>query len=159
MRTLQIFLLLFFVLNGTSFGQSIKASSKTFLNPTGTYAFDGKTKTKDRDIFGYFGEIKVKLIDTNKIAMSFYICKGAPSYNSGSFVDTLLYRENIALYRDEDLQKACKVTFTFSKKNIKIQETANYEYGTCWGHGVIAFGSFKKTSYKIPIIKDPLTEE
>jgi hypothetical protein len=159
MRTLQIFVLIFFIFKGICLGQEKQPITKAFLDPTGTYSFDGKTKTKDGDTFGYFGEIKVNLIDTNKIAMSFYICKGAPSYNSGSFVDTLSYRENIAVFRDKDLKKACTVTFAFSKTKIKIQEAANYEYGTCWGYGVAAFGSYKKTSSKVPIIKDPLTEE
>ena len=159
MRPLMNLIILCFVSNFCS-GQKIRLSAASISNPTGTYKFEGKTKIRDGETFGYFGEIKVKLIDTSRLAMSFYICKGAPSYNSGSFVDTLDYKQNIAVYKDHDhLQSACTVSFTFSKKKIEIKESANYEYGTCWGHGVAAFGSFKKVSNNIPVITDPITSE
>ena len=146
-------IVLFLLIQGLSKGQ-------TFINPTGTYELDSKTKIKDGDTYGYFGEINVKLIDSNKIAMIFYICKGAPSYNSGSFVDTLLYHNNIAIYKDKyDTVKSCKVIFTFSNTKIKLQESANYAYGLCWGQGVVAFGNFRKINSKVPVIKDPLRDK
>jgi hypothetical protein len=136
------------------------STGQTFVDPTGTYEMDNKTTIKNDDTYGYFGEICVKLIGKNKIAMSFYICKGAPSYNSGSFVDTLDYGNNIAVYKDKySPENECCVEFTFSKTRIKLIETANYEHGTCWGAGVVAFGSFKKISSKVPVIKNPLRDD
>lgn len=136
------------------------ATGQSFIDPTGTYKLDSKTKTKNGDTYGYFGEIRVKLLDSNKVAMSFYICKGAPAYNSGSFVDTLPFYNNTAIYKDKyDTAKSCMVTFEFSKIKIKLQETANYKYGTCWGQGVVASGSYKKLTSDIPIIKDPLVDD
>ena len=84
-----------------------------YVNPTGTYHLVGKTKKKDGDVYGWFGTIQVKTLTANKIAMTFYICKGAPSYNSGSFVDTLYYSDNKAIYADEDTAKKCVTTFVF----------------------------------------------
>jgi hypothetical protein len=136
------------------------STDQTFIDPTGTYELISTAKVEDGDTYGYFGEICVKLIDKNKIAMSFYICKGAPGYNSGSFVDTLEYRNNIATYKDKyTTEQACRVEFTFSRTRIKLKETANYEYGNCWGNGVVAFGSFKKISSKIPAIKNPMRDD
>jgi hypothetical protein len=152
-RQLYILSFLFFV-NHICFGQSL------FINPTGTYKLNSKAKVKDGDTYGNFGEIRVKLLDSNSIVMSFFTCKGAPSYNSGSFIDTLTYDNNSCTFRDkEDTAKACKVVFTFTQKQIDLNETANYEYGTCWGHGVFAYGSFRKTGTKTPVIKNPFMDD
>jgi hypothetical protein len=139
-----------------SFGQS----NMKYVNPTGTYHLVSKTKKKDGDVYGWFGTIQVKTLTENKIAMTFYICKGAPGYNSGSFVDTLLYQDNKAVYADEDtVNKKCVTTFVFSTKGVAVSENANYDFGTCWGHGVAAFGHFRKKSSKVPVLTEPLTGE
>ncbi len=39
-----------------------------------------------------------------------------------------------------------------------VVEKANYDFGTCWGHGVFAFGNYRKKSSKSPVIKDPLID-
>ncbi len=84
--------------------------------------------------------------------MTFYICKGAKSYNSGSFVDTLYYINNIAVHKDE----SCITTFTFSTKGINVKETSDR---SCWGQGVYAHGYFRRKSSKQPVLYDPLTEQ
>ncbi len=129
-----------------------QAFGQSTFNPTGTYVFQGKTTKKDGEIYGYTGSIQVKKINDTKIVMTFYICKGAPSYNSGSFVDTLTFANNVAVHTDED----CVTTFSFTKKGIDVQETKS---GPCWGHGVYAHGYFKKESSKQPELKHPLTDE
>ena len=134
-------------------------STPKFIDPTGAYKLQAKARMKDGDKYGWFGDIKVKLLDSHRIAMSFYICKGAPGYNSGSFVDTLVYRNNTAIYKDTfDLKKGCTVIFKFQGKFIQLDETAHYNLGTCWGHGVLAFGPYKKYSSRVPEIKDPLVD-
>lgn len=55
------------------------------FDPTGTYKLDSKTRKKDGEIYGYFGEIRVKKVGNEKLVMAFEVNKGAPSYNSGSF--------------------------------------------------------------------------
>ena len=95
MKTTLLIILITILHLDFNFGQLVKPNDNGSINPNGTYQLDEKTKIKNGDTFGYFGDIKVKLIDNGKIVMSFYICKGAPSYNSGSFVDTLIYKNNI----------------------------------------------------------------
>jgi len=126
------------------------------LNPTGTYLLDEKTKIEDGETYGYFGKIQVVAIQKNKIAMTFYICKGAPSYNSGSFIDTLDYIDNKALHRDEDLND-CLTEFTFNKNSITVIEKK--ENRGCWGNGVQAHGIYQQSSSKPPLLMHPLSGE
>jgi hypothetical protein len=130
------------------------------IDPTGTYQLDNKTKRKNGEIYGYFGKIQVKKITVNKIVMTFEVNKGAPSYNSGSFVDTLSYYNNMATYKTPEVDSTCKVTFVFSKNGVTVtEETANYNFGCGFGHAVIADGFYKKVSSKVPILVEPLTGE
>ena len=147
------FLILFLPLSDVNILHPV---SRSFLNPTGTYKFNEKTVKRDGEVYGYFGEIRVKLIDSSKIAMSFYVCKGAPSYNSGSFIDTLDYVNEKVIYIPED-DSTCRITFYFKKHGIDvIQSQANLNFGCGFGHAVFADGYFKRISRKTPEIIDLL---
>src|SRR5688572_12818040 len=117
-----------------------EGQTTSFVNPNGLFEYDGKTYKKNGETFGYFGTIKVFLLDTNKILVSFYICKGAPSYNSGSFVDTLNYSNNQAACRgDTTVDLTCKLTFYFTSKGISAElfsDNPNFACG--FGHAVDA---------------------
>lgn len=150
----KFFLLFFFA---TAFlaaqGQSKKAVS--FLNPTGSYKLDSKTTVKDGDTYGYFGEIKIKLLSRSRIAVSLFVCIGAPSYNSGSFIDTLKCLNNKAIYTTPEFDTSCRIKFTFSKRGITVgQHQANLNFACGFGHAVFAGGFYKKYSSKIPKIDD-----
>ena len=126
------------------------------INPTGSYILKGK-KLKEGEK-SEFGEIHVKLITKNKAAISFFYSKGFPSYNSGSFVDTLTFSSNKIIYNytdQEDSTSNCKLTFTFYKDNVKVLHQADdYNYSCGFGQGVIANVTMKKSSSKEPVIKD-----
>ena len=126
----------------------------TYVDPTGTYVLNKNIKKVEGDIYGYFGEIQVAKLDRNKIVMNFSICKGAPSYNSGAFLDTLLYQNNKAIFRGDTIDDpSCMITFNFSAKGIVVEEkTDDYNFGCGFGHAVVASGFFKKTSSKVPVI-------
>lgn len=118
--------------------------TKTFYNPTGTYNLISKKKVKNGETHGYSGEVHVELLDLAHIAVSFYVNKGAPSYNSGSFLDTLDYKSRVAIYKTEK-DTSCKITFLFSKKGVSVDEVAeNYNYGCSFGHAIVATGSIEK---------------
>lgn len=136
-----------------------KKAIPDFINPTGSYKLVSKTKVRNGETYGYFGNIDVELIGSSRIAMSFYVCKGAPSYNSGSFLDTLDYINNTTVYKT-DFDASCSITFKFSEKGIIVDEKAsNDNWGCGFGHAVVAYGFFKKTSSKKPVIKYPLIED
>ena len=129
-----------------------------YIDPTGTYQLESKTKKKNGDVYGYTGQIQVKKIDSIQIVMTFEVNKGAPSYNSGSFVDTLIYNNNKAFYTDLESDSTCKITFNFGKNGIIVEEeTDDYNSGCGFGHAVVADGFYKKISNKIPILTEPLT--
>ena len=109
MRQKNFLLILLSALAFTSFGQ-------TNIDPTGTYEYVGKTAKINGTVFGpYVGAIQVSTVSTKEIVMTFFICKGAPSYNSGSFVDTLQFVNNRAIFTDPETDSTCKITFSFDK--------------------------------------------
>ena len=131
-----------------------------YVDPTGTYNLESKTTKKGDDVFGYSGQIQVETLTAKKIVMIFYINKGAPSYNSGSFADTLDYINNKTIYTDKSLDSSCVITFNFTEKGVTVDEkTEDYNFGCGFGHAVVANGFFKKTSSKKPILRDPKTGE
>jgi len=131
-----------------------------YIDPTGTYQLDSKTTKKDGEIYGYSGQIQVKKISLDKIVMTFGVNKGSPSYNSGSFVDTLNYKNNKSIYTDLESDSTCKITFDFEKKGVTVkEETADYNFGCGFGHAVFADGFYKRISSKTPILTEPFTGE
>ena len=95
------------------------------------------------------------MLKHSAIAVSFYICKGAPSYNSGSFIDTLVYKNNQAIYTASEYDSTCTVTLIFSSKGTSVKQyQSNINNGYGFGNGVVANGFFKKTSIKIAVIED-----
>ena len=149
MKTFAIFFVILFI-------NPILCENDVQINPTGTYKLKSKTIKKGNDVFGYTGEAEVIQINPNRIIMAFWICKGAPSYNSGSFIDTLTYNDNTAIYTDPDTDSTCVITFQFTKMGLAIkEETADYNFGCGFGHAVVADGLFyKKISSKPPVIKE-----
>jgi hypothetical protein len=120
------------------------------IDPTGSYKLVSNAKIKNGDVYGYSGDIEVKLLDSSRIAISFFVTKGMPSYNSGSFDDTLFLQDNVATYKTKE-DSTCTMTFRFSVKGITVEEkTADFNFGCGFGHAVIADGFYKKTSSKIP---------
>jgi hypothetical protein len=136
-------------------------AKETCIDPTGTYELNKKTADKDDNSRGYSGYIQVKKITADKIVMTFEVNKGAPSYNSGSFVDTLRYSNNIALYAPSpNIDSTCLITFHFDTKGVSVKEkTADYNSGCGFGHAVVADGFYNRTSNKTPVLKEPLTGE
>lgn len=125
------------------------------FNPSGSYKLLSKTKKIKGEIFGYIGQVDVKKFNEKKIIISFLISKGAPSYNLGSFIDTLDYLENKSIYMPEFIgYPDCKIYFNFSKKGITVRQEGSF----CgFGMGITADGYFKKVSSKEPEIEDLLS--
>lgn len=137
----------------------IEANNNT-VNPTGTYKLKAKTISKNGDTYGYTGKIQVKQIKTDSIIMSFYINKGAPSYNSGSFIDTLYFLNNSANYTGVDFEDSCKIKFIFNRTGLEIKDENHSSLFNCgFGFDIYAKGKYKKIDNKVPTIKDLLIED
>ena len=119
---------------------------------TGFYDLESKTEKKGEDIFGYMGQVIVKSLGNNKIAINLNVNRGAPSYNMGILVDTLEVKNNQAIYETkEESDGPCRLIFTFYKRGVKINHMAeDYNFSCGFGHAVIASGFYKRTSSKIP---------
>lgn len=122
---------------------------KKFINPTGTYILKGKQK--GNETYGYFGHVYVQYLGKQKVIVKFYLCKGYMSYSSGSFYDTLHYQNNTTVYRPTEYDSTCKVIFTFYPNRVVVEEqTANFNNGCGFGHGVVANSVFRKKSSRSP---------
>jgi hypothetical protein len=157
------FQLLFLFIVTLSFSTpSAKGQASTASKPTGVYEYSGKTHTKNGDTYGYFGTIKVLQLDPNKVLVNFFVCKGAPSYNSGSFIDTLTYINNQAVYRGDTtmIELTCKLNFKFTSKGIYAELFSDYPNTACgFGHAVDAQGFYKKRKGKIPTEDEMFQEQ
>jgi len=144
---------LFLIACLTTIGQVKKVTG--FINPTGSYKLNSKATVKNGDTYGYFGDIDVKLLDSSRIAISFFVCKGAPSYNLGTFVNTLTYQNNIAIHKTPEDDTTCQIKFTVTPKGIIVEQyQVEPNFGCAFGHAVFADGFYKKTSSKVPVIAD-----
>jgi len=123
-----------------------------FIDPTGTYVLMGTIK-KNR-ITGHSGEIRVQLLDSQRIALCFYINKGYPGYESGSFIDTLAYVDSSSRY-SPTADPSCAILFNFHRRGVEIMELyADPLSGCGFPKGVLISAVFDKTSADRPIIQD-----
>jgi hypothetical protein len=138
------------------------AQPALYVSPDGVYSYQGKTMKKNGETYGYFGTIKVVHLNSEKVIVNFYVCKGAPSYNSGSFIDTLSYINNEATFTGDttDGQPPCRVVFHFSKKGISADMIAADPNFACgFGHAVDAQGFYKRLPGKLPAKQDLLKSQ
>jgi len=123
-----------------------------FIDPTGTYTLTGTIK-KHR-VMGHSGELRVQLLDSSRVAIAFYINKGYPNYESGSFTDTLKYNDDIARYTpacDSD----CTIIFWFADKSMELRGLYKDPHTSCgFAVGVMTAAIFQKTSWEKPVIQD-----
>jgi len=122
-----------------------------FIDPTGTYILKGEVQKNK--IISHSGEIRVKLLDNGKVAISFYINKGYPGYESVSFVDTLPYADNLAKYNPAAYAD-CTIIFAFSNKDAEIQQVYTDPQSGCFGKDILISTFFKKSSSDKPVIQD-----
>jgi len=153
MKNILFTVLLLSIISGCSI-------QKHTFDPTGTYSF-GIIPSEGQDpVIGYTGQIQVVKLSGEKIVMTFVVNKGAPSYNSGSFVDTLSYSNAMAIFTIPEFDPSCAITFEFDSNGVEVDEkTDNFNSGCGFGSSVVAKGYFKKISIEQPVLKNPMTGE
>jgi len=126
--------------------------SSGFIDPTGTYTLTG-TVRKNR-VMGHSGEIRVVLLDSSRVAISFYINKGYPNYEAGSMIDTLKYNDGMARYTPA-CDSTCTIIFWFSDKTMELRGLYSNPHSSCgFATGVMTAAIFQKTSADRPVIQD-----
>ena len=129
-----------------------RPEASAFIDPTGTYILKGDVKKNH--ILNHSRKIRVKLIDPHRVAMSFYINKGYPGYESGSFIDTLVYDENMARYSPAS-DPDCSILFAFGPTSAEIQQVYSNPNCNCgFGKGILISTFFQKASEEEPVIED-----
>lgn len=119
------------------------------VNPEGYYLYKNRVVDKKKEIEGYYGNINVKKLADGKVVLNLFICRGAPSYNSGSLNDTLAVKNNIATYLYEG-GKSCRITFHFYRQGIKVEEhTAENSGGCGFGYAVYSDGFYNRRNKDI----------
>ncbi len=129
----------------------------TPIDPTGTYELNLQAIEKDGDIYNTLGKIQVKPFTKDSIIINFYVCRGAPSYNTGSFIDTLPYLNQRVEY-ETTMDSSCTISFTFSDTNVFVKQKSDFTLFCGFGYGVHVDDTFIKTSSKSPILRDYLTD-
>ena len=146
MKTLLIISLL---LSGQTW---ISTGMLQIKDPTGTYILKGRIKKNE--IWGHSGEIRVKRLETHRLALSFFMNKGYPGYESGAFIDTLWYEDQLAKY-SPPTDTDCILLFVFDETTIELRQAYQDPHCSCgFGKGVLISSSFIKQSDETPIIQD-----
>lgn len=142
----------FFLLPLLLLGPHSPRLAPDFIDPTGTYILKGEIK-KNR-IIGYYGELRVRLLDPATAAFCFYMNNGYPKYASVALLDTLKYEDNRIHYQSKR-DSTCSLILTFNVREVELMEIYSDPHNGCgFGPGVLAPAIFDKSSSEIPIIQD-----
>lgn len=136
----------------------LSSCSSNSIEPTGTYKLVSHTEIRNRDTYGRFGEIRVKKLKDDKIVLSLYVCRGAPSYNVGLIDDTLKMENNHSVLKCDmpEIDQKGELHFYFKKDGIEVKEKhLEFNEFCTFGHAVHADGFYKIKSRKIPSTKHP----
>jgi hypothetical protein len=130
----------------------LPGSSRSFLDPTGTYILKGAIK--NNKIVGHYGELRVRLLSEETVAFCFYFNAGYPNYPSVALMDTLKYEGDHLLYKSEK-DSSCSLLLLFNERTVELMEIySDPQTGCGFGQGVLAPAIFDKTSSDIPVIQD-----
>jgi hypothetical protein len=128
-----------------------KTHTAPFIDPTGTYILKGIVK--NNKIISSYGETRVKLLDSDRVAICFYVTKDYPRNESASFVDTLLYIDNKVAYKPQS-DAECTIVFSFGFKQLEITQTYSDIQGCGFARGILTATTFEKSSSDKPLIQD-----
>ncbi|SRR5258708_2937247 len=125
-------------------------NNQTFIDPTGTYILKGEVR--DNKVTSHSGEIRVKLLGHELLTLCFFIDKGYPGYESGSFLDTLSYEDNAAVYSSRD--SSCMLRFAFKQGGVEMIHIFAQNSNDCgFAPGVLTGAFFRKASSGVPVIQ------
>ena len=131
---------------------SYLSDREAFIDPTGTYLLKGEVKKNK--IVGRSGELRVRLLNENTVAMCLYVNKGDPGYESGFLLDTLHYEDNRFIYIPTD-DASCAIYFLFKPRSVEIDRVSSNPLVECgFRPGVLEPSVFDKISSDIPVIED-----
>lgn len=130
------------------------------IDPTGSYDLLSKARIIKGDIYGRTGSMQIKVLSKNIIVVVMEVNNGAKAYNSGIFIDTMIYKNNSCMSNSMQYDPSCKIIFKFKSRGVVVtQKQDDLNSGCGFGHGVFADGFYKKVSSKTPVLTNPQTGE
>ena len=127
-------------------------SDRNFIDPTGTYTLTGTIKK--HQLITHSGELRALLLDSSRVAMSFYMTNSYPDNKSGAFLDTLSYQGNQAFYYPVK-DSGCRILFFFKPMTVDISQLYTDPGSNCgFPPGVLIATALEKKSSERPIIQD-----
>jgi hypothetical protein len=131
--------------------------SSAQIKPTGTYILGKGLNDRNNSQKGNRGEIRVKKVEANKIAIAVYAING---YDSGDFIDTLTLKNNQAIYSNARFDSSCRIYLKFTPAKLIVKQTSKVHPSPCgFGWNADISGVYKKVSDKLPVIRDITKED
>lgn len=97
---------------------------------------------EDDDAGGGYLAIEQKGADSLKFELTLF--NGAPNYHTGTAEGMLHLKDNVATFETEEFDSKCKITFTFSGDEVKVDQVDGNDFDCGFGQGVMAFGTYKR---------------
>jgi len=130
----------------------VPGKTPSFLNPTGTYILKGIVK--NNRITGHSGELRVRLLNDQTVALCFYINSGYPAYRSVSLLDTLIYDNNTAIYQPAQ-DTACAIHFFFGLRKVEISKVMSDPHSDCgFAPEVLIPMTIPRVTSEVPVIQN-----
>lgn len=124
-----------------------------FINPTGTYILKGDVKKNN--ITGHFGELRVRLLDSQTVAFCFYLSSGYPDYAAATMLDTLHYDKDNSIRYQPKRDSTCSLVLIFSVRSVELMKVYTDPGTSCgFAPGIIVPATLQKISAEIPVIQD-----
>jgi len=126
---------------------SVATPIVTTTNPTGSYT----NGNQDGEEGG--GYLAIEVLDDDSLKFELDINGGAPNYPSGTITGKMAIADDVATFvmsefDDIETEEAdeCKITFTFSGKEVIVKQVSGTEFVCGFGKGVYANGTYTKQS-------------
>lgn len=148
-----------YILTLIAFLTTVDCFSQIHTGIEGYYDLVSKTQKKNGEVYGYTGSLQIKRIANNKHVIVVYACKGAPSYNSGVLIDTVVYKNDTIVCRCI-CDSTCLISISFKGNKAFVEHNAgDYNFSCGFGHGVVATGTYKKSGKAVRKLIDPQSGE
>ena len=148
MRILSLFIFFF----PCAWRADVPHEAFPFIDPTGTYILKGDVKKNN--ITGHFGELRVRLLDSETVAFCLYLSSGYPDYKAATILDTLRYEENCIHYQPK-VDSTCFLVLTFTARSVELMKVLSDPGSGCgFAKGVIVPATLDKISSETPVIQD-----
>jgi hypothetical protein len=126
---------------------SVEIPIVTTTNATGSYS----AGSQDGEEGG--GYLAIKILDDDSLEFELDLNGGAPNYPTGTITGKMAMADNIATFVMSDFDDTetegadeCKITFTFSGKEVIVKQVTGTEFICGLGTGVYPNGTYTKQS-------------